>query len=115
MSRIGRVPITVPAGVEVKIEGSNVHVKGPKGELSLNVDPRMTVKYDAGVITVERPSDEQAVANFIAYQKQLQADYEPLLARGGWRRVRRPELDPGKLAAVLADYIAEPSELRLLG
>ena len=71
MSRIGRAPITVPAGVEVKIEGSNVHVKGPKGELSLNVDPRMTVKYDAGVITVERPSDEKEMRSIHGLTRTL--------------------------------------------
>ncbi len=58
MSRIGRLPIEVPAGVDVKIDGSHVHVKGPKGELEWTFSPEMTIKQDDGVIVVERPSDQ---------------------------------------------------------
>jgi len=57
MSRIGRKPITVPAGVEVKLDGQHITVKGPKATLEMDIAPSMTVKIDAGVITVERPSD----------------------------------------------------------
>ncbi len=71
MSRIGRAPITVPAGVDVKIEGNNVHVKGPKGELSLVIDPRMVVKFDAGVITVERPSDDKEMRSLHGLTRTL--------------------------------------------
>ena len=60
MSRIGRMPITVPAGVDVKIdEGNLVTVKGKLGELSARMRPEMTIKMDGGVITVERPNDEK--------------------------------------------------------
>lgn len=59
MSRIGRAPITVPAGVDVKIDGNTVTVKGPKGELTGHFRPEMTVKLEDGVITVSRPNDEQ--------------------------------------------------------
>ncbi|MDY6873108.1 MAG: 50S ribosomal protein L6 [Chloroflexota bacterium] len=58
MSRVGKLPIEVPAGVDVKIDGSYVHVKGPKGELEWTFSPEMTIKQDDGVITVERPTDE---------------------------------------------------------
>ena len=59
MSRIGRQPITLPAGVTVKVEDGNViTVKGPLGTLTEKVSPRMIVKVDGAVITVERPSDE---------------------------------------------------------
>lgn len=58
MSRVGSLPIEVPAGVEVKIDGSYVHVKGPKGELEWTFSPVMTIKKDDGMIVVERPSDE---------------------------------------------------------
>lgn len=58
MSRVGQLPIEVPAGVDVKIDGSYVHVKGPKGELEWTFSPEMIIKQDDGVITVERPSDE---------------------------------------------------------
>ncbi len=59
MSRIGRAPITVPAGVEVKVDGQHVTVKGPKGELSLNAAPTIKVEVEAGVIHVSRPNDEK--------------------------------------------------------
>jgi large subunit ribosomal protein L6 len=58
VSRVGQLPIEVPAGVDVKIDGSYVHVKGPKGELEWTFSPEMIIKQDDGVITVERPSDE---------------------------------------------------------
>ena len=57
MSRIGRAPITVPAGVEVKVDGQHVAVKGPKGTLEMNVAPTMKVEVEAGVIHVSRPND----------------------------------------------------------
>ena len=58
MSRIGREAIHVPAGVTVKIDGQHVAVKGPKGELEMDVHPSMTVSMDNGVIHVTRPDDE---------------------------------------------------------
>ena len=58
MSRIGRAPITVPAGVEVKLgEHNHITVKGPKGTLERDLAPQMTVTVDAGVIHVTRPND----------------------------------------------------------
>ena len=59
MSRIGRKPITVPAGVDFKIDGNVVTVKGPKGTLTQTVHPNMQVSLDAGVVTVARPNDEK--------------------------------------------------------
>lgn len=60
MSRIGRMPITVPAGVEVSIgEGNVITVKGPKGTLTKTMHPAMNITCDAGVITVTRPNDEK--------------------------------------------------------
>ena len=60
MSRIGRAPITVPAGVEVKVgEGNVVTVKGPKGTLTQQLSPEMKIEQDAGVLTVSRPSDNK--------------------------------------------------------
>ena len=58
MSRIGRAPITVPAGVDVTVDGNNVvTVKGPKGTLSQQVNANMTIAVEAGVVTVTRPND----------------------------------------------------------
>ncbi|GAA1130951.1 50S ribosomal protein L6 [Citricoccus alkalitolerans] len=59
MSRIGRLPITVPSGVEIKIDGSNVAVKGPKGELSHAVASPIEISFEEGTITVTRPNDER--------------------------------------------------------
>ena len=58
MSRIGRAPITVPAGVEVKVsENNHITVKGPKGTLERDLVPQMNIEIDAGVIRVTRPDD----------------------------------------------------------
>jgi large subunit ribosomal protein L6 len=60
MSRIGKQPVPVPAGVDVTIEGQNVSVKGPKGQLSLAVAEPITVQRgDDGTIVVARPNDER--------------------------------------------------------
>ena len=57
MSRIGKMPVAIPQGVEVKQEGSTFSVKGKNGALSMSVHPDMTVAVDGSVITVTRPSD----------------------------------------------------------
>ena len=58
MSRIGRAPITLPAGVEVNVDGNNVvTVKGPKGTLTRQFNANMTIALDGGVLTVSRPND----------------------------------------------------------
>ena len=59
MSRIGRMPVEVPQGVDVAIQGSHIRVKGPKGQLEHTFPAAMKISLDAGVITVERPSDER--------------------------------------------------------
>jgi large subunit ribosomal protein L6 len=60
MSRIGRLPIEIPAGVTVSVDGSAVSVKGPKGELALNVASPIEVKVEDGQVLVTRPDDERA-------------------------------------------------------
>ena len=57
MSRIGNMPITVPAGVEVKIDGNHIAVKGPKGSLERDIHPNMKVGLDGNEIKVSRPDD----------------------------------------------------------
>ena len=59
MSRIGRKPIIIPAGVEVKIDGSCVTVKGPKGTLSQTFQPSMNIAVEGAEIVVTRPNDEK--------------------------------------------------------
>jgi large subunit ribosomal protein L6 len=88
MSRIGRLPITVPPSVDVSIVGRNVTVKGPRGTLSRALHPDMTVSMEGSTITVERPSEAKhhkqlhgltrtLVANMVVgvtdgYRKQLE-------------------------------------------
>ena len=59
MSRIGRLPIDIPAGVDIKVDGSAVTVKGPKGELSLTVASPIEVKVEDSQVLVTRPDDER--------------------------------------------------------
>ena len=59
MSRIGKAPIAIPAGVTVQVKGNTVTVKGPKGELSQEINPAITVKEENGHIEVSRPNDER--------------------------------------------------------
>jgi large subunit ribosomal protein L6 len=59
VSRIGRSPISVPAGVEVTINGPRVRVKGPKGELSRTFHPDISIKLSDGQLRVSRPTDQR--------------------------------------------------------
>lgn len=60
MSRIGKAPIELPAGVTIEVsQGNLVKVKGPKGELTEQVSPELSVKIEDGVLTVERPSEQK--------------------------------------------------------
>ena len=77
MSRIGKMPITVPAGVTVTIEDNHVTVRGPKGELARQTNKNMKLTMDNGVITVERPDDEKE--NLCRLQGHPYADAAVLL------------------------------------
>ena len=59
MSRIGRMPIEIPAGVEVKLDGHNMTVKGPNGTLSSSFHKNMIIEKEGNIITVKRPNDEK--------------------------------------------------------
>ncbi len=59
MSRIGRMPITIPEGVQVKINNNTVTITGPKGELSRSFSPEMSIQQQDNVLTVSRPSDSK--------------------------------------------------------
>ena len=74
MSRIGRMPVIVPTGVDVTIDGQAVQVKGPKGQLSLEVAQPISVKQDDGVITVSRPSDEGEIRALHGLSRSLIAN-----------------------------------------
>jgi len=74
MSRIGRMPVVVPSGVDVTINGRDVIVKGPKGTLSLQVAVPIEVNHDGGVITVTRPSDEGEIRALHGLSRSLIAN-----------------------------------------
>jgi len=59
MSRIGKQPIPIPAGVNVSVDGSTVRVKGPKGEMVQTFRPEMKIALNDGVLTVERPTESK--------------------------------------------------------
>ena len=59
MSRIGKAPIAIPAGVTVTVSGDVVTVKGPKGQLSQKINPDLHVKIEDGHVTIERPTDDR--------------------------------------------------------
>ncbi|HJF64559.1 50S ribosomal protein L6 [Slackia equolifaciens] len=74
MSRIGKHPIPVPAGVEVSIEGNHIHVKGPKGELDYDFNTLMTVVLEDGQIVVTRPDDSRQAKSFHGLTRTLIAN-----------------------------------------
>jgi large subunit ribosomal protein L6 len=74
MSRIGRMPVTVPSGVDVTISGREVTVKGPKGTLSLEIAAPIEVSQEGGVLTVTRPSDEGEVRALHGLSRSLIAN-----------------------------------------
>ena len=74
MSRIGRMPVTVPSGVDVTINGREVTVKGPKGTLSLEVAAPIEVAKADGTITVTRPSDEGEIRALHGLSRSLIAN-----------------------------------------
>lgn len=59
MSRIGKKPVQIPAGVDVAVDGSHVTVKGPKGQLELDIYSKLSISIEENVLTVIRPDDER--------------------------------------------------------
>lgn len=57
MSRIGKQPVAIPAGIDIKLDGHTLTVKGPKGELTRSFNEMMTIKQEGDEIIVERPDD----------------------------------------------------------
>ena len=74
MSRIGRMPVAVPDGVDVTINGREVTVRGPKGSLQLEVAPPIEVRQAGGAITVTRPSDEGEIRALHGLSRSLIAN-----------------------------------------
>ncbi len=71
MSRIGKQPVAVPAGVEVTIDGNTVTVKGPKGELTRSFPSMMTIRREGDDIVVERPDDSREAKSFHGLTRTL--------------------------------------------
>ncbi len=82
MSRIGKLPITVPAGVEVKIDGNTVTVKGPKGELTRTFQSIMMIKQEGDVLTVERPDDSREAKSYHGLTRTLLANMVEGVSKG---------------------------------
>jgi large subunit ribosomal protein L6 len=74
MSRIGRLPVVVPGGVEVTIEGREVTVQGPKGRLSLEISSPIEISQNDGTLTVTRPNDEGGVRALHGLSRSLVAN-----------------------------------------
>ena len=59
MSRVGLNPVSIPEGVTVSVKGSNINVKGPKGELNQKFDPDFKIKIEENILTISRPSEQK--------------------------------------------------------
>ncbi len=82
MSRIGKVPVPVPAGVDVTIDGAQVTVKGPKGTLSHTVPEPITVEQKDGTLVVERPNDERTSRSLHGLTRTLLANLVTGVSQG---------------------------------
>ena len=83
MSRIGKLPVTIPAGVTVKVEaGNKVSVNGPKGELHRAIHPDLTITIDGSTLTVTRPSDESTHKSLHGLSRTLIANMVEGCAKG---------------------------------
>jgi len=71
MSRIGNSPITILEGVEVKVDGNHVTVKGPKGTLERDVSEKLTVSVEDGKVVIKRPNDEPAMKSLHGLTRTL--------------------------------------------
>ncbi len=74
MSRIGRKPIVIPAGVDVKLDGTNISVKGPKGKLDSTIHPIISLDIEDGIINVKRPNDEKQARSLHGLTRSLVAN-----------------------------------------
>jgi large subunit ribosomal protein L6 len=82
MSRIGKLPITIPSGVTVNAKGDTVTVKGPKGELTQTLPPDMSVKLEGNVLTVLRPDDTKQHRAFHGLTRSLLANMVEGVSKG---------------------------------
>ncbi len=103
MSRVGRMPITVPSGVTVNIKKNKVTVTGPKGELSRSLHPDMKISLQDNTLTVSRPSDSRTHRSLHGLTRSLLANMVEGVANGFEKN----------LEIVGVGYRAEPAENKL--
>jgi len=82
MSRVGRKPIEMPSGVEAKLETGKVTVKGPLGEISQNVNPKLTIKKESNKLLVERPSNQKLYRELHGLTRNLIANMVNGVSKG---------------------------------
>lgn len=100
MSRVGQMPINVPSTVKITIDGRDIAVAGPKGQLTQTIPQSIQVNFDNGVITVERPSDQKVHKSLHGLTRSLIANMVTGVTEGYEKRLRvvgtgyRAEIDP---------------------
>lgn len=110
MSRIGRMPVPIPSGVDVEIKGSSVRVKGPKGELSRTLPAAMALEIEDGKILVKRPNDERTNRSLHGMTRSLVYNMVTGVSKGFERVLEvngvgyRAELDPKKNLVLYMGY-----------
>jgi len=82
MSRIGKQPIEIPAGIDVSVDGSVVTVKGSRGELTQNIPGNISLKIEAGLVTIERGSEEKKDRSFHGLVRSLVANMVEGVSKG---------------------------------
>ena len=82
MSRVGKKPIEIPSGVEAKLETGKVTVKGPLGEISQNVNPKLTIKKESNTLVVERPSNQKLYRELHGLTRNLIANMVTGVSKG---------------------------------
>jgi len=88
MSRIGRLPVVVPSGVDITIEGQDVAVKGPKGALSLTISEPITIaRSDDGTLSIARPDDERVSKSLHGLTRTLVANMVTGVTQGFERKL----------------------------
>lgn len=87
MSRIGKLPIAIPAGVEVNIDGTEVTVKGPKGTMTRNMRPEIGIKVEAGQVLVTRDNDEAQIRSYHGLTRALLANMVTGVSTGFERKL----------------------------
>jgi large subunit ribosomal protein L6 len=87
VSRIGRMPVTLPAGVKIKIKGSEVTVEGGKGKLVREFHPDINIKEESGKLIVSRPSDNRQHRALHGLSRSLLANMVEGVTKGHRKRV----------------------------